>query len=267
MLHFSNHRLPDGIFLNGFVTVKGSKMSKRRGTFMTARGYLNAELNPEWLRYYYATRLRGTTKDIDIKLDDLRAKTNAEVIGKYLGIASRCAGLIHSHCNGKIGPSDTAIVQRITPITLGTTIGEHYQAREIAQAMQLIMLAAQQTHHYIEQQKPWELAKHGKNQALHRVCSTALTIFRTLSILIKPVLPNLVEKVEVFLQSQPLTWDDLHQPIPIGTTIQPYQHLMERVEPSQITQLEKSNQAVLAATPSLHPQRPNTSQTTPALSH
>ena len=254
MLRFAGYRTPTQLCVNGFLTVDGAKMSKSRGTFITARSYVSQGLNPEWLRYYFATKSNGTMEDVDLSLDDMVAKVNSDLVGKYVNIASRCAGFIAKRFDGKLGASDLTDA-RDAAYLMGwrsDDIAEAYEQRDYGRALREIMRLADLANGYVNDNKPWELAKQeGEDQLkrLHIVCSTALRMFAKLTGLLKPVLPKLAETVEAFLNISPITWSvlDSSQPLlPAGHTINPYAHLMTRVERKQIDALLDANRESLA---------------------
>lgn len=250
MLHFAGYRAPTQLAVNGFLTVDGAKMSKSRGTFITAQSYLEQGLNPEWLRYYFATKSNSTMEDVDLSLDDMIAKVNSDLVGKYVNIASRCAGFIAKRFDGKLAATEDAACAEFRAACDTGTIARAYEERDYSRAMREIMRLADVANQYVNDHKPWELAKQeGQDARLHEVCSTALTMFRELSRYLKPVLPAMAEKVEAFLAIAPLTWADSWQPLPAGHTITPYQHMMTRVERKQIDALIEANRESLAPAP------------------
>ena len=192
MLKYSGHRLPTAVYAHGFLTVNGQKMSKSRGTFITAESYLAQKLNPEWLRYYYAAKLNGSMEDIDLNLDDFVARVNSDLVGKFINIASRTAGFIHKNFEGKLADG-VANLELIGDFQAAAgTIAAHYEARDYAKALREIMALADRANQYVADEKPWELAK--KPEAvyrLHEVCTVALNCFRLLTLYLKPVLPKL----------------------------------------------------------------------------
>lgn len=247
MLKFAGYRTPSQLCVNGFLTVDGAKMSKSRGTFITARSYLEQKLNPEWLRYYFAAKSNGSMEDVDLNLDDLIAKVNADLIGKYVNIASRCAGFITKRFEGKLGTSDPRATGEFETAFEAAIIARAYEERDYGRALREIMRLADLANQYVNDHKPWDLAKEASQQtALHTVCSTALTLFRDLTLYLKPVLPALAAQVEAFLNIEPLTWNAGWHPLPAGHTINPYQHLMTRVERKQIDALLEANRESLA---------------------
>ncbi|MGQ0578909.1 MAG: methionine--tRNA ligase [Betaproteobacteria bacterium] len=285
MLEFSGYRTPTKVFAHGFLTVDGQKMSKSRGTFITAESYLEQGLNPEWLRYYYAAKLNGTMEDIDLNLEDFVARVNSDVVGKYINIASRTASFISKVFDGKLSSdlvdeedqkrwgSVDALGDRLgfssdrgfpdVPmilegmVTAGAEIAAHYDSREYSKALRRIMDLADLANQYVDQAKPWELAMQPSETArLHVVCSVALNLFRLLTLYLKPVLPRLAQNVEDFLNVAPLKWGDAHQFLLRDHTIRNYEHLMTRVDPKQITALVEANKESLQPAPQSHsPQR------------
>ena len=247
MLKFAGYRTPSQLCVNGFLTVNGAKMSKSRGTFITARSWLDQKLAPEALRYYFASKSNGTMEDVDLNLDDLIAKINADLVGKFVNIASRCAGFIEKRFEGKLGAVDAAATQAFVAAWHAGEIAAAFEARDDSRALREIMRLADIANQYVNEHKPWELAKQADKQAeLHTVCSTALTIFRDLARYLKPVLPALVAQVEHFLAIAPLDWQGEWQPLPAGHKINTYQHLMTRIERPRIEALLDANRATLA---------------------
>ncbi len=254
MLEFSGYRTPTQIYAHGFLTVNGQKMSKSRGTFITAESYLEQGLNPEWLRYYYAAKLNDTMEDIDLNFEDFVARVNSDLIGKYINIASRCAGFVTKKFGGKltqaISEANRKWFNQFLFCQLGegdTFLGRHmaiatfYDRREYGKAIREIMLAADVANQYVDRMKPWMLAKNsGNDRELHEVCSVALNMFRMLTVYLKPVLPRLAEQAERFLGVPPFTWKDAnsqHRLLPDGHRINEYEHLMTRVDLRQIERL------------------------------
>ena len=248
-LAHAGFRTPSGIFAHGFLTVDGAKMSKSRGTFITAESYLQQGLNPEWLRYYYAAKLNATMEDIDLNLEDFVVRVNADLVGKYVNIASRCAGFIGKRFGGRLAATDAAWLQALRAAADG--IATAYEAREFGRALREIMALADAANVFVNDQKPWELAKQeGRDGELHAACSQAIEAFRLLTIYLKPVLPKVAEAVEAFLNVPPFAWDDARTPLPAGHAIGTYSHLMTRIDPKQIAALVEANKASLAPTPS-----------------
>jgi methionyl-tRNA synthetase len=253
MLQHAGFRTPTKLFAHGFLTVNGEKMSKSRGTFITADSYLKQGLNPEYLRYYYAAKLNGTMEDIDLNLEDFVAKVNSDLIGKYINIASRCAGFISKRFDGKLGTSDPAATAEFQSAFKNGEIAHCYEQRDFARALREIMRLADSANQYIAEKKPWELAKQeGKDAELIEVCSTALTLFRDLTLYLKPVLPELAAQVESFLNISPLVWNGAWQALPAGHTIDTYQHLATRLDPKLIEAMVAANQESLQPVPQVH---------------
>ena len=246
-LEHAGFRAPTSIFAHGFLTVDGSKMSKSRGTFITAESYLQTGLNPEWLRYYYAAKLNSTMEDIDLNLEDFVARVNSDLVGKYVNIASRCAGFIGKKFGGKLASTNADWIKPLR--NAAETIAQAYEDREYGRAQREIMALADAANVVVNERKPWELAKQeGKEAELHAACSEAIEAFRLLTLYLKPVLPKVAEAVEAFLGIAPLTWSDVITSLPAGHTINTYSHLMTRVEPKLIAALVEANKASLAPT-------------------
>jgi len=246
MLQHAGFRTPTKLFAHGFLTVNGEKMSKSRGTFITARSYIDHIKNTEYLRYYYAAKLNGSMEDLDLNLDDFVAKVNSDLIGKYINIASRCAGFISKKFDGKIGNSDAAATAEFETAFTSGEIERCYEERDFARALREIMRLADVANQYIAEKAPWTMAKQeGKEAELHEACSTALTLFRDLTLYLKPVLPELAAQVESFLNIAPLAWSGAWQPLPAGHTINTYQHLATRLDPKLIEAMVAANQESL----------------------
>ena len=247
MLKFAGYRAPSQLCVNGFLTVDGAKMSKSRGTFITARSYIEQKLNPEWLRYYFAGKSNGTMEDVDLNLDDMIAKVNADLVGKFVNIASRCAGFIAKRFDGRLTTSDMAATLEFEAAHRASIVAQAYDERDYSRALREIMRLADLANQYVNDHKPWELAKQdGQEARLHQVCSTALTMFRDLTAYLKPVLPALAAQVEQFLSLDALVWQDEWAPLPDGHAINPYHHLMTRIERKQIDALLEANRESLA---------------------
>ncbi|MCL2346594.1 MAG: methionine--tRNA ligase subunit beta, partial [Desulfobulbus sp.] len=243
----AGYRTPSKIFAHGFLTVDGAKMSKSRGTFITAESYLQTGLDPEWLRYYYAAKLSASMEDIDLNLEDFVARVNADLVGKYVNIASRAAGFISKRFDGRLAAADADLPAIRAIQEAAGRIGELYEAREFSKAMREIMALTDAANQYVDSVKPWELAKQpGKDDALHAACSNALNLFRLLTVLLKPILPALAAKVEAFLDIAPLTWADARNLLPAGHRINAYTHLMTRIDPKLIEQLVAANKETAA---------------------
>jgi len=240
MLSGANLRTPSAVYSHGFLTVDGQKMSKSRGTFIKARTYLD-NLNPEYLRYYFAAKLGSGIEDIDLNLGDFSARVNSDLVGKVVNIASRCAGFIKKRFAGKLAPtlSEQALFDQF--ITAGGAIAEHYEKREFSRAVREIMALADQANQYIDEKKPWIIAKEdGREQELHDVCSMGINLFRLLIGFLRPILPVTAEKSESFLQIDALTWEQLSQPL-VDHEIAKFKPLMTRIEEKQIAAMVEAS--------------------------
>ncbi|MQQ99951.1 methionine--tRNA ligase [Glaciimonas soli] len=240
MLHFSGQKVPNNVFVHGFLTVSGEKMSKSRGTGLSPLRYLDIGMNPEWLRYYIAAKLSAKVEDIDFNPEDFVARVNSDLIGKYINIASRAAGFIAKKFDGKVNTTwatdNDAFLSKLRGIE--AEIKALYDHREYGKALRLIMEQADVINAYVDANKPWELAKDpSKSEALHEVCSRLLEAFRVLTTYLKPVLPALATQVEAFLQIAPLQWADVAKPLANDHQINVYSHLMTRVEPKMLEAL------------------------------
>ncbi|MEL0587441.1 MAG: methionine--tRNA ligase [Candidatus Thiodiazotropha sp. (ex. Lucinoma kazani)] len=246
MLHGAGYRTPNAIFTHGFLTVDGAKMSKSRGTFIKARTYLD-HLNPEYLRYYFAAKLGAGVDDIDLNLEDFTQRVNSDLVGKVVNIASRCAGFISKRFDGKL--SEAILEQALFDdfAQAGDRIAEHYEKREFSRAVREIMALADRANQYIDEMKPWVVAKQaGEEQALQAICSMGINLFRVLIGYLRPILPATADAAEKFLQIEPLTWDALATPIN-GHTIGKFKPLMTRVEPKQVESMLEHSKEDLAA--------------------
>ena len=239
-LHFSGRKTPDNVFVHGFLTVNnGEKMSKSRGTGLDPLKYLSLGMNAEWLRYYIAAKLNAHVEDIDFNRDDFTARVNADLVGKYINIASRAAGFISKRFGGQLS-GDLGVEGRVLLDTLRAhrdTVTGLYEARELGKVLREIMALADRVNEYVDQNKPWELAKQaGQDAVLHDVCSVCIEAFRLLTIYLKPVLPKLAAQVETFLQVEPLDFHAASRALG-AHTIGTYQHLMQRVDPKLLEEL------------------------------
>ena len=242
MLHFSGRKTPDHVFVHGFITVSGEKMSKSRGTGISPLRYLELGLDAEWLRYYIAAKLNARVEDIDFNPDDFVARVNADLVGKYVNIASRAAGFLAKRFGGRVSDDVGVEGRALLDALRGASepVAELYEAREYGKALREIMALADRVNAYVDQHKPWELARQeGQDAALHDVCSTCIEAFRLLSIYLKPVLPALAAKVESFLGVPPLQWADAARGLSHGGPhrIGRYEHLMQRVDPKRLDAL------------------------------
>lgn len=254
MLEHAEFRTPTKIFAHGFLTVNGEKMSKSRGTFITAETYLTQGLNPEWLRYYYGCKLNGSLEDIDLNLEDFALRVNSDLVGKYVNIASRTAGFVTKQLDGQLDAGFWKSEEGQTILNdlsaSAEPIAQAYENRDYARATREIMRIADGINEYVNDQEPWKVAKEeGRRADLVRICTRSLQGFHALSILLAPLLPNLTQRVarEFFAMDRNFLWDDLMSP---PARIEPYQHLMTRVDPAQIDQLvESSRQTLSSAAP------------------
>jgi len=262
-LHHAGFRTPTKLFAHGFLTVNGEKMSKSRGTFITARSYVDHIKNTEYLRYYYAAKLNGSMEDIDLNLEDFVAKVNSDLIGKYINIASRCAGFISKKFNGEIvlpqqmfnGSVVDADSLQATFASKASVIAGLYESRDCAKAIREIMALADQANQYIAEMAPWVLAKQDdQEEKLQTVCSSALNLFRLLTLYLKPVLPELATQVESFLNIPPLQWSDA-QTLLQNHTINEYKHLATRLDPKLIEAMVAANQESLKPMTDSHSQQ------------
>ena len=249
MLKFAGMRVPDNVFVHGFITVSGEKMSKSRGTGISPLRYLDIGMNPEWLRYYIAAKLNAHVEDVDFNPEDFVARVNADLIGKYVNIASRSAGFIAKRFGGKItaqlAPENQGFLDLLRQSA--AEIGECYEKREFGRALRAIMHQADIVNAYVDQHKPWVLAKDPASEpALHEVCSCLLEAFRILTIYLKPVLPELARQVESLLNLQPMQWADIDKPLPDAHVVNAYTHLMQRVETKMLDALFDTPEAPAA---------------------
>jgi methionyl-tRNA synthetase len=267
MLHFSGRRTPNNVFVHGFLTVNnGEKMSKSRGTGLDPLKYLSLGMNPEWLRYYLAAKLNARNEDIDFNADDFMARVNSDLVGKFVNIASRAAGFIGKRFAGRLGKVS------LDGATLLEVLGEQkdsiaqlYEGREYAKAQREVMLLADQVNAYVDQNKPWELAKaEGMDARLHDVCTVCIEAFRLLTLYLKPVLPALAVQVEAFLKISPLTFANAATRLGNGHPIGGYQHLMQRVDVKQLdalfelpAQAEPAEEAIESVAPGGEPIAPS----------
>ena len=247
-LHFADYRTPTKIFVHGFLTVNGQKMSKSRGTFITASSYLKY-LNPEYLRYYYAAKLNDRIEDIDLSFDDFIARVNSNIVGKFINIASRTAGFINKRFNGKLVSElleqDVGLIKHLR--NEADAIAQCYENRQFSEAMRSIMDLTDKANEYINDHKPWEIIKdEAKQERAHQVCTTSINCFYLLALYLKPVLPALVSNIETFLNIEPLTWSDVDT-VHTDHSINPYKHLAKRIEQLQVDAMIEDNKTTLGA--------------------
>ena len=244
VLHGAGYRIPTAVLAHGFLTVNGAKMSKSRGTFITARTYAN-HLNTEYLRYYFAGKLGPGIDDLDLNLEDFRQRVNSDVVGKVVNIASRCAGFVQRIADGKLATElpEPDLFARFSDAS--EAIADTYEKREYAKAMRKIMALADEANRYIDENKPWVLAKgDGNEKKIQAICTQGLNHFRQLCIYLKPVMPELVGDAEEFLQTGELSWDEL--PIPqLGSVINPFKPLARRIEAADIEKVLQASREEL----------------------
>ena len=247
MLHFSGHRAPTGVYAHGFLTVDGQKMSKSRGTFITAKSYLEQGLNPEWMRYYIAAKLNSKIEDIDLNLQDFISRVNSDLVGKYVNIAARASGFIAKRFEGRLKDvADSELLAKLT--AQSEAIAECYESREYAKALRDIMALADIVNEYVDANKPWELAKQeGQDERLHEVCSELINAFTMLTAYLAPVLPKVAENAAKFLNLEAITWANTRETLG-EHAINKYEHLMQRVEQKQVDDLIEANKQSIAAT-------------------
>ncbi|HGK0136464.1 TPA: methionine--tRNA ligase [Neisseria gonorrhoeae] len=240
MLHFSGHRAPTGVYAHGFLTVDGQKMSKSRGTFITAKSYLEQGLNPEWMRYYIAAKLNGKIEDTDLNLQDFISRVNSDLVGKYVNIAARASGFIAKRFEGRLKDvSGSALLAKLAAES--DNIAEQYENREYARALRDIMALADIVNEYVDANKPWELAKQeGQDERLHEVCSELINAFTMLTAYLAPVLPQTAANAARFLNLDAITWANTRKTLG-GHPINKYEHLMQRMEQKQVDDLIEAN--------------------------
>ncbi|NOY65797.1 MAG: methionine--tRNA ligase [Gammaproteobacteria bacterium] len=249
-LHNADYRTPSKICVHGFLTVNGQKMSKSRGTFITARSYLDF-LQPEYLRYYFAAKLNDKVEDIDLNLEDFIARVNSNLIGKYVNIASRTAGFISKKFAGRL--CDSIDEMDIIPLERvkreADNIAECYENRQFSEAVRLIMDMADTANEYVNDMQPWVIAKEkGKEERLHQICTTGINLFRILTIYLKPILPEMAQQIETFLNIEPLQWHD-SETLLLDHEIRKYKHLAKRIEEKQVNDMLEKNEQTLGAQP------------------
>jgi methionyl-tRNA synthetase len=262
MLKFAERKVPDNVYVHGFVTLSGEKMSKSRGVSISPQRYADLGLNPEWMRYYFAAKLNARVEDMDFNPDDFLARVNSDLVGKYVNIASRAAGFIGKRFGGVLSeeplsagrelkhkmrgnlaapaPDDDQAPAILFEVrSFADAIAADYDAREFSKAIRQVMFLADRVNQYVDEQKPWEIAKEaGQDAALQWFCTLYLELFRILTIYLKPVLPKVAEEVEAFLAlAKPLVWEDVATPVKPGHKVQPYRHLVSRIDPKQIDAL------------------------------
>ena len=247
VLEGAGFRTPTSVYAHGFLTVNGQKMSKTRGTYIKARTYLD-NLDPEYLRYYYAAKLGPTIEDIDLNLEDFVARVNSDLIGKLVNIASRCAGFINKRFDGKLDDNlaDAKLFAEVSDAS--DKIAEHYEKREFSKAMRLIMQLADNANRYIDDRKPWAMVKDdARLDEVQAVCTQGLNMFRSLMIYLSPVLPVVSAKSREFLNDDEWQWDDAAKPR-LGDTINKFKPLMTRIDPDKVAAMVEQSKESLEKT-------------------
>ena len=253
MLENSGYRTPTSIYAHGFLTVNGEKMSKSRGTFITARSYLEQVKNPEYLRYYYAAKLNGSMEDIDLNLEDFVARVNSDLVGKYINIASRTAGFLAKRFDGKLLHVAHSLIAELKGAA--PAIAESYEKRDYSRALREIMRLADLVNAEVAAAAPWATAKQEGDEAkakLHLDCSSAMEMFRLLTIYLKPVLPGLAEKIETFLNVPALAWTSVEASFETGHQINAYEHLITRLDSKFVEAMVEANKESLQPAPQAH---------------
>ena len=241
MLHGAGHRAPTRLHVNGYLTVDGAKMSKSRGTFVMARTYLDTGLEPEALRYYFAGKTSGGVEDVDLNLSDFVAKVNSDLVGKFVNLASRCAGFIAKRFDGRLAGAlpDAAMYSRFAAQL--EPVYAAYRRNEAATALRMTMALADEANRYIDEHKPWVIAKQeGREAELQAVCTQGLNLFRVLNTALKPVLPGICARAEAFLDAPVLHWNALSQPL-LDHVVQPYAPLFTRIDPKMIAAMTEAS--------------------------
>jgi methionyl-tRNA synthetase len=243
VLEGAGFRTPTSVFAHGFLTVNGQKMSKSRGTFINARTYLD-HLHPAHLRYYYAAKLGPTVEDLDLNLEDFIARVNSDLVGKLVNIASRCAGFIHKRFAGQLADELHDAELFASFANASEEIADHYEQREYSKAMRRVMALADEANRYIDEKKPWIMAKDDSQMDdVQAVCTQGINLFRSLMIYLTPVIPGVADDARAFLQEENWSWDDASTPL-LGTSIAKFKPLLTRVEPDQVKNMvEQSKQS------------------------
>jgi len=246
VLDGAGFRTPTSVLAHGFLTVNGQKMSKSRGTFITARTYLD-NLDPNYLRYYYAAKLGPTVEDIDLNLEDFTARVNSDLVGKLVNIASRCAGFINKRFDNILADklADEGLFAEITEAS--EQIAEHYEKREFSKAMRTIMTLADKANRYIDEHKPWVMIKdEAQLENVQAVCTQGINLFRSLMIYLAPVLPDLADKARGFLGDEQWQWSDASTPL-LGASIRKFKPLLTRIEPDKVAKMVEQSKTLDAA--------------------
>ena len=259
VLHGSGHRVPTALHVNGYLTVNGAKMSKSRGTFIQARTWLDAGLNPDYLRYYYAGKSSGGVEDLDLNLDDFALRVNADLVGKFVNIASRCAGFVSKFFDGRLAQLSSADlgIYAEHSARLHARCRAAYDQRDFGLVLREVMAVADSVNGLIAERAPWVLAKdESKRAELHAICSLALSLFRLLAAWLKPIVPALAQASEDFLSASVRAFEDVAEPLPAGHAINPFSALATRVDPKQVEAMVDASKDTLAAAPEKQPAKP-----------
>jgi methionyl-tRNA synthetase len=255
MLEGAGYRKPTAVYCHGFLTVDGQKMSKSRGTFIKARTYLE-HLNPEYLRYYFAAKLSSGVDDIDLNLEDFSARVNSDLVGKVVNIASRCAGFINKSFDARLSASTGDNKLSEQALAAADSIANAYENREYSRAMREIMALADKANQFIDEKQPWVIIKDIERQTeVHETCTVGINCFRQLIILLKPVLPKVAEQAEVFLNVDPLSWDDLGNDL-LDHPINKFKPLMTRIDKVLIERMVESSKEAAVEEKKLTTQTP-----------
>lgn len=247
VLHGTGHRAPTRLHVNGYLTVDGAKMSKSRGTFVMARTFLDVGLEPEALRYYFAAKSSGGVDDLDLNLGDFIARVNADLVGKFVNLASRCAGFIGKRFDGKLADALPDAAQYDRFVVALAPIREAYERNDAASAIRQTMALADEANKYIDDTKPWVIAKQdGADAQLQSVCTQGLNLFRILVAALKPILPRTCAEAEAFLSAPMTSWEDVVRPL-TAHTIQPYTALFTRIDPKLIDAMTDASKDTMAA--------------------
>ncbi len=256
MLKFAGapYKVPDKVYVHGFITVSGDKMSKSRGTGISPLRYLELGMNPEWLRYYIAAKLNANVEDLDFNPDDFLARVNSDLIGKYVNIASRCAVFLLRKFGGEMAAPEHRLAAEFQ--ARAPAIAALYEEREFGKALREVMALADLANQFVDEQKPWELSKQaGAERRLQQACSLAINLFRLLTVYLKPVLPGLAADAERFLGIAPLEWAHAETLLPAGHRINEYRHLLTRVEEKQLDRLFDAASVPQAGAPQRHAEK------------
>ena len=247
ILEVNNYRTPSNIFVHGFLTINGKKMSKSRGTFIKARTYLNY-LNPEYLRYYFASKMTNKIEDIDLNFKDLMNKVNSDIIGKLINIASRCSNFMHKYNNGILSPSIIKYELINNIVNRHEEISRLFEQRDFAKAIRIIMQLTDQVNAFINHHKPWQLAKTLGNEGLIcDVCSVGINLFKIIIGYLKPITPELVSKSEHFLNIPPISWNTINTLL-LNHKINVFKPIAQRINSNDIDKIIKNDEEHLNKT-------------------